>query len=75
MWERGPAPASATLRQAHGVLTAQNVAEMMIKQARVDWRFGRCPSHRHCEERSDAAIHLSGCHPKMDCRVAFGSSQ
>ena len=30
---------------------------------------------RHCEERSDAAIHLGGCHQKMDCRVAFGSSQ
>jgi hypothetical protein len=27
---------------------------------------------RHCEERSDAAIH--GCR-QMDCFVAFGSSQ
>jgi len=33
------------------------------------------PLPRHCEERSDEAIHLNGSHPKMDCRVAFGFSQ
>jgi len=41
MWERRPAPASATLRQVLGLLTPQNVAEMLIKQAKPDWRFGR----------------------------------
>jgi len=42
MWERRTTPASATLRQVLGLLTPQNVAEMMlIKQAKPDWRFGR----------------------------------
>jgi len=40
------------------------------------WRFKRVFRKifeaRHCEERSDEAIHGGR---QMDCRVAFGSSQ
>ncbi len=39
----GAAPVSVVgdHRQWLGLLTPQNVAEMMIKQVKLDWRFGR----------------------------------